>query len=158
MFSFVIISSYMCCVVDCSMAYYTSFAHCYFIVCAGHSTNDMFLFRGGNPTLCPHIRTPGPTQTTNQWIYISIYIYSIVVYLCYKNYSLSWLHMNSFYITVMPIGTCSLVLALEGGIASIKIQIFISVTPFNGRKIYAAHTFTFTAVQQWKQLPSNIKN
>ena len=40
---------------------------------------------------------------------------------------------NTFYITVMPIGTCSLMLTLEGGIASINIQIFISSLPSLGK-------------------------
>ena len=40
---------------------------------------------------------------------------------------------NTFYITVMPIGTCSLMLTLKGGIASIDIQIFILSLPSLGK-------------------------
>ena len=41
--------------------------------------------------------------------------------------TLLWSHMCFFYITVVPIRTCSLMLTLERGIASIDIQIFISI-------------------------------
>ena len=47
--------------------------------------------------------------------------------------TLLWSHMCSFYITVMPIQTCSLMLNLERGIASIDIQIFISSLPSLGK-------------------------
>ena len=61
-------------------------------------------FIRGNPTPCLCIRTPGLTQTTNQCIYIYSYIFSIVVYLCYKNYSLLCCTCAPFISLSCPLG------------------------------------------------------
>ena len=91
-----------------------------------------FIERGESHSMSSYQDSRSDTNKKTNGSIMYIYIYSIVVYsLCYKNYSL-WSCMHSFYITVMPIGTCSLMLTLERGIASINIQIFISSLPSLG--------------------------
>ena len=88
--------------------------HCYPIVWAGHSTNDTFFKRGESQSvsLYPDSRSDTNNKPMDYFTYVYLQ-YSGVLLTLHSPSALG--HACILYTNVMPIGTCSLMLTLEGG-------------------------------------------